>query len=142
MAKLEILVKTTADEEFETTPVADNPSNNPQIPQTESQTKALIGGATLLTLGRQAVSSGVNLIGDLSGDYALERKVKSLFTIGGKLLAVATFPQGAVPALILEEASGAIQRNRAVQQKRFEVGQNKIITGATRSNNSRKGGRK
>lgn len=142
MAKLEILVKQGADEEFETTPVTDTPENNPQIPQTEIQTKALIGGAALLTLGRQAVSSGVNLIGDLSGDYALERKFKSLFTLGGKGLAIATVPQIAIPALVLEEASGAIQRNRAVQKKRFEIEQNKVITGATRSNNSRKGGRK
>jgi len=142
MARLEILVKDGGIEENETTPVTTTANTNPAQPKAPNQTKSLMTGALLLTFGRQAINSGVSLIGDVTGDYALERKIKSGLSTVGLVAGLVVNAPLTLGALAIQQAAEAVSRNRTIFRKTFTAQQNQVITGQTRSNNSRKGGQK
>ena len=142
MARLEILIKDGGVEEKETTPVTSTPNTNPAQPKAPNQTKALITGGMLLTFGRQAINSGVGLIGEVTGDYALERKVKGTMTAVGIVAGLVVAPVLTIGAIAIQQTAEAVGRNRTMFRKTYQAQQNQVITGQTRSNNSRKGGQK
>jgi len=142
MARLEILIKDGGIEENETTPVTSSPNTNPAQPKTGNQTKSLMTGALLLTFGRQIINSGVSLIGDVTGDFALERKIKSGLSTVGFVAGLTINAPLTIGALGIQQAAEAVSRNRTIFRKTYQAQQNQVITGQTRANNSRKGGQK
>lgn len=142
MPKLEVLLKDGGIEEFETVPVADDNNQNPAIPKASNQGSTVIKTATLLTLGKQTINSGIGLIGETTGDYALERKVKGGLTAAGLGAAALTAPLIVGGGLAIQQGTEAFLRNRAVTRKQIEADLNRQRIGKVVSSNSRVGGAK
>ena len=142
MAKLEVLIKDGGVEEFETTPVADTPATNPSIPRADNQTNALLTGGVLLNSGSQVINTGVSLVGELTGDYGLEKEIKANISAVGIGIGLITRPQIAIPALAITTIGNVVKTNAQRKKSAFTANQNAILTGLSRSDNSRLGGRK
>jgi len=142
MARLEILFKDGGVEEFETVPVSETHNTNPSIPKAENQRNAFVSGAILFTVGRDLINNGVGLIGDLTGDYALERKLKGGFTALGLGYAFVSNPILTGSGIAIGATAGEIARRNEVRKKNFKAQQNAIVTGKAKSKNLLFGGAK
>lgn len=142
MPKLELLLKDGGIEEFETVPVQDDKNQNPAIPTASNQGTTIFKTAIIVGLGRQVVNSSISLIGETTGDYALERKVKGGLTglaFGGAFLAAPVLTGGGIA---IQQGSEAFLRNRAIMRKQIKAAENKQLIGKVVSNNARVGGQK
>ena len=142
MPKLELLLKDGGIEEFETVPVKDDNNQNPAIPQSSNQASTIVKTGIILTLGKQTINSSIGLIGELTGDYALERKVKGGLTGLGLGVAFISAPVLTGGGLAIQQGTELFLRNRAIARKQIQVEQNRKRIGKVVSNNSRAGGAK
>lgn len=142
MPKLEVLLKDGGIEEFETVPVVDDSNQNPAIPKPSNQGSTIIKTAVVLGLGKQVINSSVGLIGEATGDFALERKVKGGLSAIGLGAAALTAPALTLGGLALKESTDAFVRARAIARKQIEADLNRQRIGKVVSSNSRVGGAK
>lgn len=140
--RLEIALLDGGVEEFESVPVQDSTRQNPTIPRTSNQTKALVSGGVLLTVGKSAFSTGVGLIGEFTGDYALQRKVQGGATALGAGVGLLIAPIPTVGALTLKLGSEQLLRSRTIARKQFFAQQVQAKVGKIKSRGSRMGGAK
>ena len=142
MPKLEVLLKDGGIEEFETVPVADDSNQNPAIPKPSNQGTTIIKTAVVLGLGKQVISSGIGLIGESTGDYALERKVKGIVSGAGIATGLVAYTIPTMIGIGIKESTDAYVRSRAITRKQIEADLNKQRIGKVVSSNSRVGGAK
>lgn len=142
MPKLEVLLKDGGIEEFETVPVTDDNNQNPAIPKPSNQGSSVLKTAVILGLGKQVLNTSLGLIGEATGDYALERKVKGYVSGAGLATGLVAYTIPTAIGIVIQQSSDVYLRGRAIDRKRIESDLNKQRIGKVVSSNSRVGGAK